>query len=46
MDRRWQFVLGCEQALFGKVTLQRFRNQPIEHDLDRRLIERTVELAE
>jgi hypothetical protein len=49
MDRRWQLVLDCldsEQAPFGKVTLQRFRNKLIEHSLDRRLIERTVEMAE
>jgi transposase len=49
MDRRWQLVLDCldcEQAPFGKATLQRFRDKLIAHDLDRRLIERTVELAE
>ena len=49
MDRRWQLALDCldcEQAPFGKATLQRFRNKLIEQDLDRRLIERTVEMAE
>lgn len=49
MDRRWQLVLDCldcEQAPFGKATLQRFRDKLIEHNLDRRLIERTVEMAE
>jgi Transposase DDE domain/Transposase domain (DUF772) len=48
MDRRWQLVLDCldcAEAPFGKATLQRFRNGLIAHDLDRRLIERTVEMA-
>jgi IS5 family transposase len=49
MDRRWQLVLDCldcERAPFGKGTLVRFRQALIAHTLDRRLIERTVELAE
>jgi transposase len=49
MDRRWQLVLDCldcERPPFGKATLVRFRQALIEHGLDRRLIERTVELAE
>jgi hypothetical protein len=49
MDRRWQLVLDCldaEQAPFGKATLVRFRQALIAHELDRRLVERTVELAE
>jgi DDE family transposase/transposase-like protein DUF772 len=49
MDRRWQLVLDCldcDQAPFGKGTLVRFRQALIAHTLDRRLIERTVELAE
>jgi hypothetical protein len=48
MDRRWQLVLDCldaEHAPFGKGTLVRFRQALIAHDLDRRLIERTVEVA-
>jgi len=48
MDRRWQLVLDCldaEHPPFGKGTLVRFRQRLIAHDLDRRLIERTVELA-
>lgn len=48
MDRRWQLVLDCldaEHAPFGKGTLVAFRQRLIAHDLDRRLIERTVELA-
>ena len=49
MDRRWQLVLDCldcESAPFGKATLNRFRQRLIEKGLDRRLIERTVEMAE
>lgn len=49
MDRRWQLVLDCldcARAPFSKATLVRFRTALIAHDLDRRLIERTVELAE
>jgi transposase len=48
MDRRWQLVLDCmgaEEPPFSKGTLAGFRRRLIEHDLDRRLIERTVELA-
>ena len=49
MDRRWQLVLdwlGWEHAPFGKGTLVRFRAALIAHGLDRRLLERTVVLAE
>ena len=48
MDRRWQLVvdcLDCEQAPFSQTTLVRFRQALIIYQLDRRLIERTVELA-
>lgn len=48
MDRRWQMVLDCHdcpEPLFSKGTLVTFRKLLIEHELDRRLIERTVELA-
>jgi hypothetical protein len=48
MDRRWQLVvdcLECEEAPFAKGTLVQFRKVLIEQGLDRRLIERTVELA-
>jgi hypothetical protein len=48
MDRRWQLVLNCldcEQAPFCQSTLVRFRQALIIHKLDRRLIEKTVELA-
>src|SRR3984885_9468585 len=48
MDRRWQLVLDCMNAVelpFSKGTLVGFRRRLIEKDLDRRLVERTVELA-
>jgi hypothetical protein len=48
MDRRWQLVLDCldcEQPPFGKGTLVRFRAALIAKGGDRRLIERTVEMA-
>ena len=48
MDRRWQLVLDCmgaEEPPFSKGTLVGFRKRLIEHNLDRRLVERTVELA-
>lgn len=48
MDRRWQLVLDCldcEQAPFSKATLVRCRQAMIKHRLERRLIERTIELA-
>jgi hypothetical protein len=49
MDRRWQLVLDCldtEQAPFSKGTLVAFRQRLIEAQMDRRLIERTIELAD
>jgi hypothetical protein len=49
MDRRWQLVLDCldgETAPLGKGTLVRFRAALIAAGLDRRLIERTVALAD
>lgn len=48
MDRRWGLVLDClevDEAPFSKGTLVNFRRLLIEHELDRRLIERTVEVA-
>ncbi len=48
MDRRWQLVLDCldsEKAPFSKATLVRFRAALIAKGLDRRLVERTVEMA-
>jgi hypothetical protein len=48
MDLRWQMVLGCLGATeppFSQGALQGFRERLIAHDMDRRLLERTVELA-
>ena len=48
MDRRWQLALDCldaEAAPFSKGTLVNFRLRLIEHQMDRRLLERTVEIA-
>ena len=48
MDRRWQLVLDCldtEQAPLSKGTLVAFRKRLIEAHMDRRLIERTIEIA-
>jgi hypothetical protein len=48
MDRRWQLVLDCldtEQAPFSKGTLVAFRQRLIDGQMDRRLIERTIEVA-
>ena len=48
MDRRWQLVLNCldtQQAPFSKGTLVAFRRRLIEGEMDRRLIERTIEIA-
>ncbi len=49
MDRRWQLVLDCldcAEPPFSKGTLVAFRQRMIEQNWDRRLIERTVEIAE
>ncbi len=51
MDRRWQLVLDCLDCLdytdapFSVGTLVAFRERLIATDLDRRLLERTVEVA-
>jgi Transposase domain (DUF772) len=48
MDRRWQLALDCldaEAAPFSKGTFVNFRLRLIEHQMDRRLLERTVEIA-
>lgn len=48
MDRRWQLVLDCldcEKPPFSQGALQNFRERMIEHDMDRRILERTVEVA-
>ncbi len=48
MDRRWQLVLDCldvAEPPFRKATLVAFRQRLIAAQADRRLIERTVDLA-
>jgi Transposase DDE domain/Transposase domain (DUF772) len=48
MDRRWQLVLDCldcNEPPFSKGTLVAFRKRLIEAQMDRRLIERTIEVA-
>src|SRR5438552_13789821 len=48
MDRRWQLVLDCldaEESPISRGTLIAFRNRLIETNMDRRLIERTIEVA-
>ncbi len=48
MDRRWQLVLDCldtDEALFSKGTFVAFRQRLIRGQMDRRLIERTIEVA-
>ena len=48
MDRRWQLVLGCldcDTPPCSKGTLVVFRPRLIGQHLDRRLLERTVEVA-
>lgn len=48
LDLRWQMVLdnlGCEEPAFSQGTLQQFRQRLIAHDMDVRLLERTIELA-
>lgn len=47
-DKRWKLVLGTldvDEAPFGQGTLFRFRTKACEHGLDKKLVERTVELA-
>ena len=48
LDRRWQLVLnslGQDTAPFSQGALVDFRHRLIAHDMDRRLLERTVTLA-
>src|SRR5215470_3257670 len=48
MDRRWQLALNCldaQEPVFSKGTFVAFRTRLIEHQMDRRLLERTVEIA-
>ena len=49
-DRCWRMVLGTlraeeDEPAFSQGGLRQFRERLIKHDLDRRLLERTVELA-
>lgn len=47
-ELRWQMLLDClgsEDPPFAQGTLFAFRQRLIAHDMDRRLLERTVELA-
>jgi Transposase DDE domain/Transposase domain (DUF772) len=49
MDLRWQLVLGClgaDKAPFSQGVLVAFRERLIAHDLDKRLVDRTVVLAQ
>src|SRR5262245_26636358 len=48
IDRRWQLALDCldaEESPFSKGTFVAFRMRLIEHQMDRRLLERTVAAA-
>jgi hypothetical protein len=48
VDLRWQLVLdvlGATEPPFSQGALSAFRARFIQHDMDRRLLERTVELA-
>jgi hypothetical protein len=48
VDARWQMVLGVlgdDDAPFSQGALPAFRQRLIAHDMDRRLLERTIELA-
>jgi hypothetical protein len=48
MDKRWQLVLGTlgeDEAPFSQGSLVLFRERLLAHDLDRKLVSRTVELA-
>jgi len=49
MDRRWQLVLDCldaDRPPFAKGTLVSFRARLIEANMDRALIERTIQVAQ
>jgi len=48
VDARWQMVLGVigdDDPAFSQGALPAFRQRLIAHDMDRRLLERTIELA-
>lgn len=47
-DLRWQMVLdrlGSSEPAFSQGAMVLFRERLIEHDMDRRLLERTIDLA-
>jgi Transposase domain (DUF772)/Transposase DDE domain len=49
LDRRWQLALDCLDASeppFSKATLHVFRQRLLAHEADRRLLERTLEVAQ
>jgi transposase len=49
MDRRWQLVLDCLDSAeppFSKATLVAFRARLSAHNFDRRLSERTLDVAQ
>lgn len=49
MDRRWQMVLDCldcQNPPFSQGTLVNIRNRMIAHGLDKKLLDRTVAVAE
>jgi hypothetical protein len=49
VDARWQMVLGVmgsDEPAFSQGALQAFRERMIKHDMDRQLLERSVELAQ
>ena len=48
VDARWQMVLGVmgeDDPAFSQGALPAFRQRLIAHDMDRRLLERTIALA-
>jgi DDE family transposase/transposase-like protein DUF772 len=48
LDPRWQMPLGClgaSEAPFSQGALVKFRERMIAHDLDRKLLDRTVAVA-
>ena len=48
LDPRWQMALGClgaREAPFSQGALVKFRERLIAHDLDQKLLDRTVALA-
>lgn len=48
VDLRWQMVLdrlGSAEPVFSQGALQAFRERMLQHDMDRRLMEKTIALA-